>query len=499
MQPTWLFAIAGIVIPVIIHFWNIRDGKILQVGSILLLKETATQQARSLRLKDILLLILRCLLIIVLAFLIAKPQWKKQLSATSEKGWIMMEKQCINETYKNFKPIIDSLIMTGYKFHYFKKGFKPGNLKDALKASDDTSTEVDASYWALLKQLNEQVPAELPVYLFTDDKLRRFAGRRPELQMNLKWMTYTSRDTVIKYIAKAYKTISDSIRVIVANSKPAATINTFENVALTDNNSHFLLINKNNKVFLSGRDSTLKNSVQIDTTTININIYTDQYTTDANYLKAAIDAIEQYTGLKIKASVINNINAINPGTDWLFWLSEKALPFQQLPSKVFIYEKGKEQQIYSWIIPAHTLSIDKEDVQLSRFIQNNSTARNNFETLWKDGFGHPLLTLEKTGNNYTYYFYSRFNPSWNDLPWNSHFVEMVFDLLVEPDPRIKKFDNRIIDKAQLHPEIAKEGKAFGKQDFVETVDITEAFWLLAFIIFCIERYISLTNKHEVYA
>ena len=62
LNPIWLFAIGGIVIPLIIHLWNIKKGKTLKVGSISLLGESSRQSAKSLKLIDLLLLFLRCLL-----------------------------------------------------------------------------------------------------------------------------------------------------------------------------------------------------------------------------------------------------------------------------------------------------------------------------------------------------------------------------------------------------------------------------------------------------
>jgi len=133
LQPIWLFAISGIAIPIIIHLWNNRKGKTLKVGSILLVQESATQQARSFRLTQLFLLMLRCLLIIILSLLIAQPVWKTNLTSVNEKGWLLIEKQKVQEAYKNFKPTIDSLISSGYKFHYFNIGFKPDKLENALK------------------------------------------------------------------------------------------------------------------------------------------------------------------------------------------------------------------------------------------------------------------------------------------------------------------------------------------------------------------------------
>ena len=132
LNPIWLFAIGGIVIPLIIHLWNIKKGKTLKVGSISLLGESSRQSAKSLKLIDLLLLFLRCLLLILLAFILAKPIWNNKNTEETNSGWILIEEENSREIYTNFKPEIDSLIGIGYEFHYFEPEFRAGNITELL-------------------------------------------------------------------------------------------------------------------------------------------------------------------------------------------------------------------------------------------------------------------------------------------------------------------------------------------------------------------------------
>ncbi len=396
-----------------------------------------------------------------------------------------MEKQNLTETYKSFQRPIDSLVKAGYKFHFFNRDFEPSTMEEALQDSATGAQSNPSSYWFLLKQLNEQVPDDLPVYLFTSNQLKRFSGARPAISMNLKWSTYTLGDTLSKSIAKAYKTLSDSIRILIANSNPNATIYTSTNIQGNGNNI-YEVSNSNNKIFVRSK-YILQDTVEVDTSTLDIAIYTDQFANDANYLKAAINAIKQYTKLNLQVSLINDTSSIKPGLDWLFWLSEKPFSLQKHPANLFIYAKGKEQLINSFITTAGTASINNEPIHLSRLI---STSNNNDEVEWKDGFGHVILSHEKAGNN-IYRFHSRFNPEWNDLTWSSAFTEMIFDLLIKNDLRTKSFDKRTVDESQIQPIILKDGKTFDKEKFVEKTDLSKLCWLIAFVVFCIERFILL--------
>lgn len=223
VQSIWLWASAGIIVPVVIHLWNVKEGKTLQVGSTAFLTESAKSHAKSFKLSDLLLLLLRCLLIIVLAMLIAKPFYQKQVDLHKEKGWVLIEKSQVDEAYKKFKPLIDSLIHAGFAFHYFNAGFKEGKFDTVVKSVRDTGMDENISYWNLLKQLDQKIPSTLPVYLFTDNSLRRFTGARPDVSLTLHWYVYASSDTSTTWVQNAYQISTDSIRVISGNSTPTMT------------------------------------------------------------------------------------------------------------------------------------------------------------------------------------------------------------------------------------------------------------------------------------
>ncbi|MDO8994399.1 MAG: BatA domain-containing protein, partial [Daejeonella sp.] len=108
LNPIWLFGISGIIIPLLIHLWNVKKGKTLKIGSVSLLGESSRQNARSLRLLDLLLLLLRCLLIIIVSMLLAEPVWISSNSPAQKGGWILIEKDNFTETYSNFQKEIDS-------------------------------------------------------------------------------------------------------------------------------------------------------------------------------------------------------------------------------------------------------------------------------------------------------------------------------------------------------------------------------------------------------
>src|ERR1700709_2006379 len=108
LNPIWLYALAALSIPVAIHLWNVRPGKTLKVGSIALMNESAQKSSRSLKLHDILLLLVRCLLLALVALVSTMPLWQKQINSSTIKGWVLLPREHLKEGYGKFKPAIDS-------------------------------------------------------------------------------------------------------------------------------------------------------------------------------------------------------------------------------------------------------------------------------------------------------------------------------------------------------------------------------------------------------
>ncbi|UFH51893.1 BatA domain-containing protein [Spirosoma sp. KNUC1025] len=73
IEPVLLWGALAVAIPVAIHFWHQKRGKLLPWAATQWLTESQQQQSRGLRLDNILLLIIRCLLLILLAILLAQP------------------------------------------------------------------------------------------------------------------------------------------------------------------------------------------------------------------------------------------------------------------------------------------------------------------------------------------------------------------------------------------------------------------------------------------
>ncbi len=499
INPLWLFAIGGISIPLIIQLGNIKKGKTLKIGSISLLGESSRQSARSLKLIDLLLLFLRCLLLIIVALILAGPLWNSKINTSANKGWILIEKQNLTETSSQFKAEIDSLSKLGYEFHFFEPGFQYAKLEDALNENkSEIGSEQLLPYWSLIKLLEYEIPENTQVFLFTPNLLNRLGTERPLVTHPIQWKTYTPSDSTATWIENAWFNESDSVNVTIATSSPNKT--TFKTIAIdpASKNSPFEFNIQNGKASLKFKNKKQGDSlpVTIDTATIRIAIYTDKFKNDASYLRAAFSAIKKYTYRKIKLTEYSPIN-IPSGQNIIFWLSETAIPSKIAPLNLFFkYEKGNIEDINSQLSLSPSMSsIEKEDIKL---LKRNAYPENLAGGLpvWEDGFGKPVLDLQMENKLSVFHFYSRFNPDWNELVWSNDFAKALIPIII-PDQHsseIHPSDKRIVRQDQIVPNFIKESDTYGVKNQESQKSLENQFWLALISIFVLERYLTFRNN-----
>jgi hypothetical protein len=447
LYPIGLLALAGLIIPLIIHLWNVKQGKTLKIGSIALLGESSRASSKSFKINDWLLLVLRCLLLVLLAFLLAQPYLKKIISGKNKTGWILVDKAIFPLVFKTQNKTIDSLIKQGYEIHDFNVGFAQLTAKDT--AANNTKLANTLSYTSLLSESSHLIPAGATVYLFVDHRLNRFGNELPTLNYKLNWIPLNQTDTLSSWIAgyagKKYE----------AKSNPSSTTYQALNSA--------------------------------DESPINIAIHEVSGIADGKYLIAALKAIGSFTNRKI---------IINPPArkaDIGFWISDDAVAANFKSSIVpngalFQYEKGKVIAVPSFI------NLDGSHIKLSKRIASTNQA----EKIWTDGFGNAILTNEKADALHIYHFYSRFNPQWNELVWDGLFVKALMPIVIrEKNSTDFGFEDNPADRRSLSAQ-QKEVTEITKTETSTKTTHNEAlgiiFWIAALLIFTTERILSFRKK-----
>lgn len=442
--------------------------------------------------QDILLLLLRCLMLMLIAFLLATPFWQQQLKDGKAKGWVLIPQENFNEAYRHFKPAIDSFAKHGYELHYFNKGFTKVDLAEKLQhPGADSQAVPPANYWELTKQLERHIPQSLIVEVFTPNTLIHFTDHKPQTNLTINWHAYTPADSVSTFLSGAWLMVNGNIRVVQGTATPSGIVYQYNDIKNGgQSGSAYMVTLANGTPVVSFKN--LK--ISVDTTTTRIAIYADKNTADANYLKAALDAAAQLSQHKIFIKIYNQPNGIPAGQNWLFWLTDKQVDaaIAKQTANLFQYQDGKITDLTSWMVNKSALTVTQGnmEVPLYKTISSNHFAG---DAIWTNGFGNPVLTLE-TGITNTFHFYSRFNPAWNDLVWNDEFPKWLLGVTTEKAAIIDtQYDRRTIAEAQLIPSHIEAASVAISQPGTLT-DLSHYLWLALALVFIIERWLA--NKNQ---
>ncbi|MBO9611646.1 MAG: BatA domain-containing protein [Dyadobacter sp.] len=101
LQPYMLWGMLALAVPVAIHFWYQKRGKTIEWAAMRWLGAQTTLQHRGLRLNELWLMILRCLLVVLLALILSKPvaDWFAH-TGTSEVVHLVQADRLVTETYR---------------------------------------------------------------------------------------------------------------------------------------------------------------------------------------------------------------------------------------------------------------------------------------------------------------------------------------------------------------------------------------------------------------
>ncbi len=116
LNPYILWGSLAISIPIVIHFWHQKKGKVITWAATQWLSEKNLQQSRGIRLDNILLLIIRCLLLLLLSFILSKPliKWTKASKEKAKLHLIQPNKLII----ENYKFEIEEALKKGEKCYW---------------------------------------------------------------------------------------------------------------------------------------------------------------------------------------------------------------------------------------------------------------------------------------------------------------------------------------------------------------------------------------------
>jgi hypothetical protein len=472
LYPLGLLAALGIIIPVIIHLWNIKSGRTLKIGSVFLLGTPTNQRSRSFRVQDWLLLLLRISLIVVAAFLLAEPIYYKTQERSEQSGWILVEKAQFSKIWKQQNQKLDSLLKAGYEIHDFAVGFSKIDIKDSSTVFSIPGSN-KLPYHALLRQLDHIHPSGTNIHIFADNQRRNFQGEQPTTRLNLHWNFLPADTASSKWTAAAYQLQNRDIRVLEAQN--------------TEKGTYY----KTSEISQGAHPD-----LQVDSTTITVQVYAAKNAIDGGYVRAAINAIAQYTQRKIKLEEISTIDEVKPNAKVLFWLSDKKMTASQLAAlpkgiRLFSYAGNKVANKKSVVQDLQGVAL--EDVAL---FKKASDAGSAGEGVWIDGEGSPLLAIDNRAGIDHYLFYSRFRPDWMDMVWSDQMVYFLLPVILPESAASSAFrDAEKLPASEMDIAVQQPNVQYaGVKVQMVAEDLSPWLWYFLLLLLLIERWITYTKR-----
>ncbi len=328
-------ALAGLLIPFLIHLWNRRRRRVILFGSTQFLEATQRKKISRLSFSQPLLFLLRALMIALCVLLLAEPVRVSfvQLMPQKNPNWLLISPSLLARN--DWQTSIDTMRYQAYQRRVLARGFHL--LKDNFHVSgtsEQTKNYVNnINTWSLLADIakHPQAPDSIAVY-FTPH-VNDFEGIAPALPTHITWHEIpTVNDNY--HIIRAWQESDNKVSLIIGKSNEEQTV--FEQFIFVEKDLiqtkdlPDIIINKNErKAHFKDQKNT---AVQIeDTPKLNVAIYYDsQFKKDRNYLYAALKSIAEYTDIQIdiKRKRIKRGTSdlgLNEEIDAVFWLSETSL------------------------------------------------------------------------------------------------------------------------------------------------------------------------------
>lgn len=308
LNPTYLWAFLGLLVPLAIHLWNKKESKTIKIGTVQLLKESNVKKSKQFQFNELLLLLLRLLIIGLIVLIFAAPQIKKQQYNTSIT--YIVEPTLIN--HKSVKTI-RARATTHAKFCWLQDGFPEIKTQAINKAPTNIP-----NYWQLAKAM-DNLPTD-SIVVFTRALLTGIKGTRPKTNKNIEWIVLPLKNELEKVLKTSQKeklleliSISSS-NEFTALKKAYNAINS-DKVKRNITNDSLVLDPKSNREIIA-LDTPSPIKIQL--------FYTKHLTSEKNYIEAAFQALSKYLNEPITLISIKNKADLKASEyDLTVWLSEE--------------------------------------------------------------------------------------------------------------------------------------------------------------------------------
>ncbi len=319
-QPSYLWALLGLLVPIAIHLWSKKEAKTIKIGSVQLLSESKSRQSSSIQLNEWWLLLLRMAIISLITLVMAKPQWQSKVN-NSKLTYIIEPEFVKNEKF--MARFTD--LQADQEIRLLQSGLP---ISDIEYTNSEDFRSVD--YWSLASEMNALQTDSIIV--FSNGYAKGLKGARPETNHDINWIVLDSTQ-IVEMPLLAYQK-EKNIILFTANNSPVASKIATKNIELGD--VYQLTSNGDSlQVLSSNSNSTKIPLIQQPALEVSL-VYTDSLSADKTYIAAALAALSTYLNRDIKVeSSLDNEVLENKESDLTIWLSIKPAPVSAQKKLVF--------------------------------------------------------------------------------------------------------------------------------------------------------------------
>ncbi len=201
-----LWGALAVAIPIILHFWHQKKGKLLNWAATSWLIEKNLQQSRGIRLENILLLILRSLLLIILAFFLSKPifNWLNSNGLTKKIHLVQANDLVIN----NYKFELEEAIKKGEKLYWINSKTEQTDDISKMPASQEFNALLLQS--SINKVFQRNPTEQIEIYFANNQRLSEVSN----IFVPNKFALHTVIDS-FNIPAKPYLEFSDKRKLFI--------------------------------------------------------------------------------------------------------------------------------------------------------------------------------------------------------------------------------------------------------------------------------------------
>ena len=468
LHPAALWSLAALALPLAIHLFH-PPPRTVRLGSLRFLENASRRPLRNLRWRELLLLCTRLVLLAALAFLLAEPYWII-VPPAGPRRWALLDPTAAPSTESLARWHVAQ--RDSYELRRLAPGFPVTSTEFSQPA--DVGNTAAPDLWSLLREADAELPAGTTLAVFSPMRLEALRGVRPALgHCKVDWIQ--TPDATGNVSHEWVSSVSGQ-RVLGGRSDARSTVFT-----------------------VKPPDNPAINHSAPPATSILI-LHDAEHANDAVYVEAAVRTAADSIGQPI----IIQTRDITPDaenvavTDWTFWLSARPVPegLAGRAPRIVRYAGGDPVTGAGWIVAPSGNAANGVRLWKRVIAPPASPSRT---VLWSDGQGNAVLTYTHPKAGECWDFYTRFDPSWTDLPRTTALPAalraMLFPEAIALSDAGPLHDHRLVDPSQSLPAELPVAMipALAPAD-QPSIDLHWPLWVLAAAFFAVERALSLLRR-----